>query len=149
LRTVVGEEGGQRYLIHDRDKIFANHLDDSIMALGIEVLQSPIASPKANSICERVIDGGPDAICSGVDDGHGVGVVFGDKEERLVFVEDHLVGIALQLDPLNNSGSGRIDVENDNLSIALARDIGRRVALDCNAVGILTSWRSGRLLVGL
>ena len=55
LRTVVGEEGGYRYLIHDRDKIFAKHLDDSIRALGVEVLRSPLASPKANSICERVI----------------------------------------------------------------------------------------------
>ena len=55
LWTVLGEEGGHRYLIHDRDKIFAKHLDDSIRALGIEVLRSPVASPKANSICERVI----------------------------------------------------------------------------------------------
>ena len=55
LRAVVGEEGARQYLIHDRDKIFAKHLDDSIRALGIEVLRSPIASPKANSICERVI----------------------------------------------------------------------------------------------
>jgi putative transposase len=55
LRLVAGEEGGHRYLIHDRDKIFAKHLDDSIRALGIEVLRSPVASPKANSICERVI----------------------------------------------------------------------------------------------
>jgi transposase InsO family protein len=55
LRAVVGDEGGHQYLIHDRDKIFAKHLDDSIRALGIEVLRSPIASPKANSICERLI----------------------------------------------------------------------------------------------
>src|SRR6476659_7184708 len=55
LRLVVGEEGGHRYLIHDRDKIFAKHLNDSIRALGIEVIRSPIASPKANSICERAI----------------------------------------------------------------------------------------------
>jgi putative transposase len=55
LRAVVGEEGGHRYLIHDRDKIFAKHLDNSIRALGIEVSRSPVASPKANSICERVI----------------------------------------------------------------------------------------------
>jgi putative transposase len=55
LRSVVGEEGGHRCLIHDRDKIFAKHLDDSIRALGMEVLRSPVASPKANSICERVI----------------------------------------------------------------------------------------------
>lgn len=55
LRAVVGEEGGHQYLIHGRDQIFAKHLDDSIRALGMEVLRSPVASPKANSICERVI----------------------------------------------------------------------------------------------
>jgi hypothetical protein len=55
LREVVGDEGVHRYLIHDRDRIFAKHLDDSIRALGIKVLRSPVASPKANSICERVI----------------------------------------------------------------------------------------------
>jgi putative transposase len=55
LRAVVGADGMHQYLIHDRDKIFGNHLDNSIRALGIEVLRSPVASPKANSICERVI----------------------------------------------------------------------------------------------
>ena len=55
LREVVGNGGGHRYLIHDRDQIFAKHLDDSIQALGVQVLRSLIASPKANAICERVI----------------------------------------------------------------------------------------------
>ena len=55
LRAVVGEEGGHQYLIHDRDKIFAKRVDESIRALGLEVLRSPVAGPKANSICERVI----------------------------------------------------------------------------------------------
>jgi putative transposase len=55
LRAVIGEESRHQYLIHDRDKIFAKHLDDSIRVLGMEVLRSPVASPKANSICERVI----------------------------------------------------------------------------------------------
>jgi len=55
LREVVGNGGGHRYLIHDRDRIFAKHLDDSIRALGIDVLRSPVASPKANAMCERVI----------------------------------------------------------------------------------------------
>ena len=55
LREVVGNGGAHRYLIHDRDRIFAKHLDDSIRALGVEVLRSPVASPKANSIVERVI----------------------------------------------------------------------------------------------
>ena len=54
-REVVGDGDGQRYLIHDLDRFFARHLDDSIKALGIEVLRCPIASPKANAICERVI----------------------------------------------------------------------------------------------
>jgi transposase InsO family protein len=55
LREVVGTGGGRCYLIHDRDRIFAKHLDDSIRALGVEVLRSPVASPKANAIGERVI----------------------------------------------------------------------------------------------
>jgi len=55
LREVVGDEGVHRYLIHDRDRIFAKRLDESIKALGIAVLRSPIGSPKANAICERVI----------------------------------------------------------------------------------------------
>jgi len=42
-------------LIHDRDSIFAKHLDDSIKALGLSVLKSPPRCPKANSVCERVI----------------------------------------------------------------------------------------------
>jgi transposase InsO family protein len=55
LREVVGEGGAHRYLIHDRDRIFAKYLDDSIRALGLKVLKSPVANPKANAICERVI----------------------------------------------------------------------------------------------
>jgi len=55
LRAVVGDEGAHRYLIHDRDSIFARHLDSSIQALGLTVLRTPFRSPKANSICERVI----------------------------------------------------------------------------------------------
>ncbi len=55
LREVVGEDGNHRHLVHDRDRIFSKQLDDSIKALGLEALRSPVASPKANSICERVI----------------------------------------------------------------------------------------------
>jgi|SRR5580765_4071382 len=55
LREVVGDTERHKYLIHDRDPIFAKHLDNSIRALGVEVVRSPVANPKANSICERVI----------------------------------------------------------------------------------------------
>jgi len=55
LREVVGYEDRYRYLIHDRDSIFAKHLDASVNALGLSVLKSPPRCPKANSVCERVI----------------------------------------------------------------------------------------------
>ena len=47
--------GDFRYLIHDRDSIFARRLDESIKNLGLTVLESPPHSPKANAIGERVI----------------------------------------------------------------------------------------------
>jgi len=55
MREVVSDTDDSRYLLHDRDSIFAKHLDDSIRALGLRVLRSPLRSPKANAICERVI----------------------------------------------------------------------------------------------
>ena len=55
LREVVGFDHARRYLIHDRDSIFARSLDESIRNLGLTVLKSPPHSPKANAICERVI----------------------------------------------------------------------------------------------
>ena len=55
LREVIGFESRYQYLLHDRDNIFAKHLDESVNRLGVEVLKSPPRCPKANAICERVI----------------------------------------------------------------------------------------------
>jgi hypothetical protein len=55
LREAIGDKDAHKYLIHDRDRIFAKRLDDSIRALGLEVLRSPFESPQANALCERVI----------------------------------------------------------------------------------------------
>jgi len=55
LREALGYEARYRYLIHDRDSIFAKNLDESIERLGLNVLKSPLRSPKANAICERAI----------------------------------------------------------------------------------------------
>src|ERR1700716_2479129 len=55
LREAVGFEERYEYLLHDRDSIFAKHLDESIQRLGGKGLKSPPRSPKANAICERVI----------------------------------------------------------------------------------------------
>ncbi len=54
LRESIGLQRYE-YLLHDRDSIFAQHLDGSIVRLGVKVLKSPPQSPTANSICERVI----------------------------------------------------------------------------------------------
>jgi putative transposase len=55
LREAIGLQEQYEYLLHDRDSIFAQHLDESIVKLGVNVLKSPPRSPKANAICERVI----------------------------------------------------------------------------------------------
>jgi putative transposase len=55
LRETVGYEDRYQFLIHDRDSIFAGHLDELIRALGIRVLKSAAHTPQMNAICERVI----------------------------------------------------------------------------------------------
>jgi transposase InsO family protein len=55
LREAIGFDERYEYLLHDRDSIFAQHLDESIGKLGVTVLKSPPHSPKANAVCERVI----------------------------------------------------------------------------------------------
>ncbi len=55
LREVFGGDRDCRYLLHDRDRIFAKHLDESINNLGVDILTSPPRCPKANAICERLI----------------------------------------------------------------------------------------------
>jgi putative transposase len=49
MREVVGVDNANRYLLHDRDGIFAKHLDESIKALGLRVLKSPPRSPRAKA----------------------------------------------------------------------------------------------------
>jgi putative transposase len=56
VREAIGLDERYEYLLHDRDRIFANHLDESIERLGVKVLRSPPRSPKANAVCERVIE---------------------------------------------------------------------------------------------
>jgi len=55
LREAAEFERRYEYLLHDRDRIFAEHLDVSVRRLGMTVLKSPPHCPKANAICERVI----------------------------------------------------------------------------------------------
>lgn len=55
MRDAVGFEQDYCYLLHDRDSIFARHLDESIKGFGMRVLKSPPRSPMANAVCERLI----------------------------------------------------------------------------------------------
>jgi len=50
MREVVSDTDDRGYLLHDRDSIFAKHLDDSIRALGLTVLRSPFAPYHTNAI---------------------------------------------------------------------------------------------------
>jgi hypothetical protein len=42
-------------LIHDRDSIYSPAFDDSILAMGLTVLRTPMHCPQANAFCERLI----------------------------------------------------------------------------------------------
>jgi transposase InsO family protein len=55
LREIIGCGDAYRYLLHDRDSIFARSLDESIRNPGLGVLLSPPHSLRANAICVRVI----------------------------------------------------------------------------------------------
>ena len=44
-----------RFLIHDRHSIYADHVDQTIAAMGLTILKTPARSAQANVFCERVI----------------------------------------------------------------------------------------------
>jgi len=43
------------FLIHDRDRIFSQQLDQQVQHLGLRVLKPPVRSPQANALCERLL----------------------------------------------------------------------------------------------
>jgi transposase InsO family protein len=55
LREALPGGHSYRFLIHDRDAIYSRHLDESITALGVNVLRTPKQAPRANAFCERLI----------------------------------------------------------------------------------------------
>ena len=55
LREAISSDHSYRFLIHDRDSIFSQDLDQHIQNLGLKILKTPPKSPQANAICERII----------------------------------------------------------------------------------------------
>jgi putative transposase len=55
LRDAIPAEHAYRFLIHDRDAIFSRDLDQRVRHLGLRVLKTPVRSPQANALCERLL----------------------------------------------------------------------------------------------
>ncbi len=55
LRESIPSDHRYRFIIHDHDAIFSAELDASLTRLGLKVITTPVHSPQANSLCERLI----------------------------------------------------------------------------------------------
>src|SRR5262245_21535189 len=55
FRMVMSGEEPHRFLIHDYDSIYSDSVDQTIAAMGLTILKTPVRSPQANAFCERVI----------------------------------------------------------------------------------------------
>jgi transposase InsO family protein len=55
LREAMPSDHRYRFLIHDRDSIFSQQLDQNMCHLDLRVLKTPPRAPQANAICERVL----------------------------------------------------------------------------------------------
>jgi putative transposase len=55
LREAIPSDHTYRFIIHDRDAIFSIGFDASVAGMGLEVIETPVRSPQANSLCERLI----------------------------------------------------------------------------------------------
>ena len=55
FRMAVSIETSHRFVLHDNDSIFAEIVDHTIAAMGLAVLKTPVPSPQANALSERLI----------------------------------------------------------------------------------------------
>ena len=62
FREALPEEHPYRFVIHDRDSIISQDLDRGVKATGVRVLRTPVRTPKANAVCER-LGGSPRREC--------------------------------------------------------------------------------------
>jgi putative transposase len=45
----------QRFVIHDRDSIYSEGVDETPTAMSLTVLKTPVRAPQANAFCERLV----------------------------------------------------------------------------------------------
>lgn len=55
FREALPSNHEYRFLIHDRDSIYAAEFDEQIRSMGLSVVKIPARAPKANAVCERLI----------------------------------------------------------------------------------------------
>ena len=55
FREAIPADHTYRILIHDRDTIFSKDVDQAVRHMGLHVIKTPVRTPVANAICERVI----------------------------------------------------------------------------------------------
>jgi putative transposase len=55
LRETIPSDHCYRFIIHDNDAIFSAGLNASLARLGLKLITTPVRSPRANSLCERLI----------------------------------------------------------------------------------------------
>jgi hypothetical protein len=55
MREALPGDHPFRFLIHDRDSIFSQELDEAVAAMGVRVMRTPAQAPQANSVCKRLI----------------------------------------------------------------------------------------------
>lgn len=51
FRECVSGDEGYRFIIHDRDRIYSEELNQSLKSLSLTVLKTPYKSPQANAFC--------------------------------------------------------------------------------------------------
>jgi putative transposase len=55
FRMVVPGDQAHRFVIHDRDTIYSEHVDQTLETMGFTVLKTPGRVPQANAFCEHLI----------------------------------------------------------------------------------------------
>jgi len=55
FRNGLPLDGAYRFLVHDRDGIFAPAVDEALRSMSLQVLKTPVRAPQANAYCERLI----------------------------------------------------------------------------------------------
>ena len=54
FRNGLPLDGAFRFLVHDRDAIFAQAVDETLRSMSLQVLKTPLRAPQANAYCERI-----------------------------------------------------------------------------------------------